>query len=123
MYVFTASNRHTYISVIQTKPLPINFGVHPSFILPFIIFVSLYTTIAATVTIHHTNMTVGIDVSNLICWQPEEFSALESLTTDCGDPSCSCCIENCCDGEDCYPDVDWHYSASFSVHNPSGNND
>lgn len=58
-----------------------------------------------TLSLHHTNITVGTDAANFICWRDE--SVLESLTTDCGDITCPCCIENCCDGVDCYKDVDW----------------
>ena len=68
---------------------------------------------AATITIHHTNMTVGTNAANNICWQGEaESTALESLTTDCGDVTCPCCIEDCCDSKDCYPDVDWQSGLS-----------
>ena len=68
----------------------------------------------ATVTIHHTNMHVGEGAANRICWQPEESMGLESLTTDCGDESCPCCMENCCNGDDCYRDVDWNSMAFLS---------
>jgi len=67
----------------------------------------------ATVTIHHTDMTVGTDTANLICRREDETSAVESLSTDCEDPTCSCCLEICCNGEECHRDVDWH-SATFS---------
>mmetsp|Transcript_23364 Transcript_23364/g.55304 ORF Transcript_23364/g.55304 Transcript_23364/m.55304 type:complete len:801 (-) Transcript_23364:113-2515(-) len=67
----------------------------------------------ATVTIHHTDMTVGTDTADLICRREDETSAVESLSTDCEDPTCSCCLEICCNGEECHRDVDWH-SATFS---------
>jgi hypothetical protein len=74
----------------------------------------------ATVTIHHTNMTVGTSAANHICWRGEESSTLESLTTDCEDVTCPCCLEDCCDSKDCYRDVDWQ---SLSMHRQSENNE
>jgi len=76
-----------------------------------------------TVTIHHTNITVGTNAANFICWRGEESSVLESLTTDCGDVTCPCCIEDCCDSKYCYRDVDWHSGSSFSTHRKSENNE
>ena len=76
----------------------------------------------ATVTIHQTDMTVGTDTANLICWNDEGTSAVESLSTDCEDSTCPCCLEICCDGEDCHLDVDWH-SVGFSNDQQSGEND
>jgi hypothetical protein len=70
-------------------------------------------------------MTVGTNAANLICWRGrDEDLALESLTTSCGDTTCSCCIENCCDNnQDCYRDVDWHFGASLSSKQRQGNDD
>jgi len=59
----------------------------------------------STLTLHHTDITVGIEAANLICWR--DAGNLESLTTDCGDTTCPCCYETCCNTEDCYMDVDW----------------
>jgi len=70
----------------------------------------------AIVTIHHTNMTVGTNLANHICWQEEGPSVLESIATDCGDATCPCCLEDCCDSNECYQDVDWYSGSMFAAH-------
>eukprot|EP00537_Pseudo-nitzschia_pungens_P003675 CAMPEP_0172356380 /NCGR_PEP_ID=MMETSP1060-20121228/718_1 /TAXON_ID=37318 /ORGANISM="Pseudo-nitzschia pungens, Strain cf. cingulata" /LENGTH=926 /DNA_ID=CAMNT_0013076431 /DNA_START=270 /DNA_END=3050 /DNA_ORIENTATION=+ len=58
-----------------------------------------------TLSVHHTNLTVGPNAADFICWRRE--GSFETLATDCGDTSCPCCMENCCASDDCYADVDW----------------
>lgn len=58
-----------------------------------------------TLSIHHTDITVGTSAANFICWR--SGGILETLATDCDDTTCPCCKENCCASEDCYKDVDW----------------
>jgi len=62
-------------------------------------------TCIETLSVHHTNLTVGPNAADFICWRRE--GSFETLATDCGDTSCPCCMENCCASDDCYADVDW----------------
>mmetsp|Transcript_156 Transcript_156/g.320 ORF Transcript_156/g.320 Transcript_156/m.320 type:complete len:531 (-) Transcript_156:925-2517(-) len=78
----------------------------------------------STITLHHTNMQVGYNAVNFLCYRMQDPSGLEMLTTDCGDTTCPCCLEQCCTGEGCFGDVDWNSGTSFSslLHSSSHQN-
>jgi len=70
----------------------------------------------STLTLHHNNVTMGDETGAFICASksnyfsssfPKSTLMLESLTTDCGDSSCPCCMEECCGSEDCFQDINW----------------
>lgn len=78
-----------------------------------------------TLTLHHNNVTMGSDNGAFICAADSDYFSssfpktklvLETLITDCGDTTCSCCNEVCCDSEDCFQDIDWD-SSSYSNNN------
>ena len=61
---------------------------------------------AATVFIYDNHMEVGHDAAKLFCWVEEAEEndpgvIPEMVSTVCGDPTCPCCLQVCCDGEDC----------------------
>lgn len=70
----------------------------------------------STLTLHHNNVTLGNDTGSFICSAdsayfsssyPKAKLMLESLTTDCGDSTCPCCVESCCDTDDCFQNIDF----------------